>query len=194
MKNTGIYFKDGRIIAQSGDVKIYETDYDIFLEIGPAHTLWTLASELQDYIEQINNKPRGHCLEIGLGLGVASRYILSCSKVKTLTTLEINEDVIKTYKKTKKYLDNKLKLKNINKNHIIINDEGLKYIKTTNKKFDFIFLDYYTLIDEETLADIEVTTYWCKKILRSGGKIIGWFDKYTPDNYIKEFNKIFQNI
>jgi len=80
---------------------------------------------------------------------------------------------------------------NSNKKHIIINSDGLEYVKNTDKKFDFIFLDFYTLIDDESLSEIRETAWQCKKILRYGGKICGWFDKYTPSIYINEFNRIF---
>lgn len=182
MTNTGIYFKDGRIVAESGDVRVYQDDYDTYLELGPAHTLWTLASEVTDYEEQIGNESFGDVLEIGLGLGVASKYMLSLEKVKSLTTIEINKNVIKVFN----YLNIKLDEK-----HTIINSSGLDYVKNTNEKFDFIFLDYYTLLDEETLANIEIMVYWCRKILRPGGKIMGWYDKYTPDNFTTWFNEIF---
>ena len=85
-----IYFKDGILIAESGRAKIYKLNNELFLEIGPGHNLWALESELKDYIWQLSDKPMGECLEIGLGLGVASKYILSCPKVKGLTTVEIN--------------------------------------------------------------------------------------------------------
>lgn len=182
VSETGIYFEDGRVIAESGEVKVYQTDYDTMLEVGPGHNLWALASEIVDYESQLDNIPFGNVLEIGLGLGIASKYLLSCSKVKSLTTIEINKDVIKVFN----YLNIKL-----DKKHTIINSDGLEYIKHANKKFNFVFLDYYTLLDEETLPDIEVMVYWCKKALKPNGKIMGWYDKYTPDDFTKWFNEIF---
>lgn len=182
MSDTGIYWKDGKIITESGEVRVYQTSYDAFLEIGPGNTLWALASEIKDYENQLGNKPKGDCLEIGLGLGVASKYLLSLDKVKSLTTVEINEDVVRTFN----YLNIKL-----DKKHTILNLDGLDYVKQTDKKFDFIFLDYYSLLDEETLPDIEVMVYWCKKTLKPDGEIIGWYDKYTPDDFTPWFNNIF---
>jgi len=183
VSDTGIYWKDGKIIAESGDVRIYQTSYDLYLEIGPAHNLWALGSEIKDYENQLGNRPKGNVLEIGLGLGVASKYLLSCPEVKSLTTIETNKDVIKTFNYLNIQLDEK---------HTIFNLDGLEYVKSMDiYSYDFIFLDYYSLLDEETLPDIEVMVYWCKKILKSGGEITGWYDRYSPDNFTTWFNEIF---
>jgi hypothetical protein len=182
MSGNAIYYEDGCVIAESGDVRVYQDNYDTYLEIGPAHNLWALSSEIKDYEKQLSNKPFGNVLEIGLGLGVASKYMLSLEKVNLLTTIEVNSDVIRTFN----YLNIKL-----DKKHTILNLDGLEYVKQTNKKFDFIFLDYYSLLDEEILPDIEVMVYWCKKTLKPAGKIAGWYDKYTPDDFTVRFNDIF---
>ena len=183
LEDTGIYFIDGDVIAESGDVKIYRTDYDIFLEIGSGHTVWALGSEIADYENQLGDAPFGNVLEIGLGLGIASKFFLTCKKVKSLTTIEINSDVITVYKQ--------LNLFSADKEHIIINDSGLSFVNNTKEKYDFIFMDFYSLLDEETLPKIEDLAVASEKILKSNGKIIGWWDKYTPDNFTTWFNAIF---
>ena len=91
------------------------------------------------------------------------------------------------YKKT---LYNKLNLVS-NKQHTIINTDGLQYINNTQLKYDFIFIDCYSLINEETLLEIEELVGAGKKILNSNGIISGWFDKFTPVEYIGKFNEIF---
>ena len=35
-----IYFKDGKLIAQSGEVKVYKMNDELFLEKGTGHNLW----------------------------------------------------------------------------------------------------------------------------------------------------------
>ena len=187
-----IYFKDGELIADSNDVRVYKLNKELFLEIGPGHNLWALESELEDYIWQLNDKPRGECLEIGLGLGVASKYILSCPKVKNLSTVEINKDVISVY--------NKLKLEDYNfdykipagKRHTIINLDGLVYMYETKYLFDFIFIDCYSIIDEETLPLIADMVYAAKRILKDKGIVMGWFDKATPEEFVKIFYSLFE--
>lgn len=188
-----IYFKDGEIIAESGNVKIYEMNNELFLEIGPGHNLWALSSELPDYVDQLWDLPRGNCLEIGLGLGVASNYILSCPNVEKLTTVEKNEDVIAAYEQIKQRFEpnegnNRFKE---GKHHLILNADGLLYAVETKQRFDFIFLDFYSVIDEDTIPEIADMATACKRILKPGGKMIGWFDKHTPEEYVPKFFSLF---
>lgn len=184
------YFVDGKLIAESGEVKVYKMDNELFLEIGPGHNLWALESELEDYIWQLGKEPEGDCLEIGLGLGVASRYILSCPGVKSLTTVEINPDIVNVQEEIKKHYD----VDYDEDRHIILNADGLHYAYKTSKRYDFIFLDFYSHIDEETLPHIEDMVEACGNILKEGGKIVGWFDKYTPTEFVKDFYRIFKKI
>ena len=178
-----IYFKDGELVASSGNVNIYNFMDMLHLEIGPGHNLWAIESELEDYIWQLNDKPRGNCLEIGLGLGVASRYILSCPKVKSLTTVEINKDVIEAQKQAN-YIDDD--------RHLILNADGLTYMYTTRRVFDFVFIDCYDIIDEETLPIIADYVKASEKLLARNGEVIGWFDKMTPEEFVSPFFDLFE--
>lgn len=190
-----IYFKDGKIVAESGNVKIYEMNGELFLEIGPGHNLWALESELDDYVQQLWDRPKGDCLEIGLGLGVASSYILSCPNVKSLTTVEKNSDIIAAYKDVKSILSNRPRNKLSfakGKKHLILNADGLFYAYETKKTYDFIFMDFYAAIDEDTLPVIADMVQACKRLLKPNGEIVGWYDKYTPEEETKQFNKIFR--
>ncbi len=184
------YFVHGKVVAESGDVKVYKMNDELFLEIGPGHNLWALEAELEDYVFQLGNKPNGDCLEIGLGLGVASRYILSCPGVRTLTTVEINSDIINVQEGIRKYYDGEYD----EDRHLILNSNGLYYAYKTKKLFDFIFLDFYSHIDEETLPQIEDMAEACGRLLKEGGSIIGWFDKYTPNEFVKSFYRIFKKV
>jgi spermidine synthase len=180
-----IYFRDGEVIAESGNAKVYKMNNELFLEIGPGHNLWTLESELKDYIWQLSDHPRGDCLEIGLGLGIASRYLLSFPRVKSLTTVEKNEDVIKVQKKVN-FIDDE--------RHTILNADGLYYAYMTKKKYDFIFLDFYAYITEETLPLIADMAVACRRILQPEGKIMGWLDEYTSEEHVKAFSEIFDGL
>lgn len=194
MENLGlIYFKDGEVVAGSGEVKVYKMNDELFLEIGPGHTLWALESEFKDYVEQLEDFPRGRCLEVGLGLGVASRYILSFPKVKHLTTVEKNSDVIKAHEKILES-DRKYQLNYDPDKHRILHTDGLEYAYVTKQRYDFIFIDCYDRIDEETLPFIADLVQACSRILKPGGKIIGWLDKYTPETYERKFKKLFRGI
>jgi tRNA A58 N-methylase Trm61 len=193
MEGVVIYFQDGVLLAESGNAKVYEMAGELFLEIGPGHTLWALESEAVDYIEQLGDKPHGRVLEIGLGLGVASKYLLSCPKVTSLTTVEKNKDVIKvhehissimrTFKEAQKYFSDK--------RHLVLNTDGLLYAYKTEMLYDFVFIDCYDRIDEETLPFIADMVNACKKLLKDDGEIVGWFDNGTPDEYVDEFFNLF---
>ena len=187
-----IYFRDGELVAESGDAKVYKMAGELFLELGPGHTLWALESELEDYKEQLQSYPRGDCLEIGLGLGTASRYILTFPKVNSLTTIELNPDVIELHGKIKPE-DRKYNLDYDSSKHKIYNADGIHYAYQTKQKYDFIFMDFYDIIDEETLPVIADTVLACSRIIKADGKIMGWLDKSTPGLYYMIFQDIFTN-
>jgi len=184
-----IYFQDGELIAASNQARVYKMNNELFLEIGEGHTLWALESELEDYIEQLKDYPKGKCLEIGLGLGVASRYILTFPKVEHLTTIEINRDVINAHSEIKEEDRSTDLAYNANK-HRILNANGIEYAYQTKQKYDFIFIDCYDRIDEETLPLIADMYMACSMALKPRGKIVAWLDKYTPGEYYNEFQKI----
>ena len=193
MEEGSIYFHDGEVIAESGQAKIYEMNDQLFLEIGPGHNLWALESELEDYIQQLWDKPKGNCLEIGLGLGVASNYILYCPEVTSLTTVEKNEDVINVYADVKPILEERPRQQQNfgkGKKHMVLNADGLFYAYETNRLYDFVFLDFYSIIDEDTLPAIADMAQACRKVLKSDGELIGWLDKSTPKELTSEFFEI----
>ena len=178
-----IYFKDGELVAESGDTRVYKMEDKLFLEKGIGHTLWALEDELEDYIFQLSDLPRGDCLEIGLGLGVASDYLLSFPKVKSLTTIEIDADVIKTQEMANPIDDDR---------HLILNAHGLYYAYETKQMYDFIFLDFYDVIDEDTLPAIADMVVACARILKTNGRMVGWLDKHTPGEHASIFMSLFE--
>jgi len=194
MANEGlIYFRDGELIVDTGSARVYRMNDELFLEIGDGHTLWALESELKDYTYQLRDLPKGDCLEIGLGLGVASRYLLSFPQVNHLTTVELNKDVIDAHAQipedTRKYPMDYDPTK-----HRILNADGLEYMYQTNKKYDFIFIDCYDRIDEETLPLIADIVAASARILKTGGEMVGWLDDHTPEVYALAFEQIFASV
>jgi len=185
-----IYFKDGKLLVESGNVRVYKMAEELYLEIGEGHTLWALESEIHDYMEQLVDFPRGDCLEIGLGLGAASRYILTFPRVKSLTTVELNPDVIKAHSLIKES-DRGLNFDYNSSRHKILLSDGISYAYQTKKKYDFIFIDCYDRIDEETMPVIADMAQACSRILKHGGKMMGWLDKYTAEPHYSIFNRIF---
>lgn len=191
-----IYFQDGEIVAESGEARVYrmyvEGEEELFLEIGPGHNLWAHSMEWEDYVFQLKGRPHGDCLEIGLGLGVASRYILSCPKVEHLTTVEVNKDVIEVQKKISP-IEDKWGMISFSDRHTILNAEGLAYMYATKKRYDFVFIDCYDRIDEETLPLIADMAFAAKRLLKDGGEVVGWFDKSTPEELVTPFFNIFRD-
>lgn len=190
-----IYFRDGKVTAESGDVRAFSMNNELYLEIGPGRNLWAHEFEVSDYIQQLWDKPRGKCLEIGLGLGIASRCILSYN-VASLTTVELSIDVINVHEQLGTILDtkeNKHKwLPYIPEKHLILNCDGLEYICTTKMRYDFIFLDFFSNIDEDSLPLIADMANASKRILNPGGSVVAWFDPQTPEEFVEPFNKIFK--
>jgi len=184
-----IYFTDGSLVAEAGLVKVYKMNDELFLELGPGHNLWALEREIEDYKDQLQDYPRGRCLEIGLGLGTASRYILTFPLVEHLTTVEINPEVIAAHQLINEE-DRKVSMDYNPKRHRILCANGIEYAYQTKKRYDFIFIDCYDRIDEDTLPLIADMYVACHRILRPGGRIVMWLDKHTPEPYYSMFERI----
>jgi len=192
-ENSLIYFRDGKLLVESGDARVYKLDGGLFLEIGDGHNLWAFEDELKDYTYQLQDFPRGDCLEIGLGLGVVSRYLLTFPKVKHLTTVEINEHVINAHAKIPED-ERKYQLGYDPSKHLILNADGLAYAYQTKKTFDFIFIDCYSVIDEDSLPMIADTVNACTRVLKRGGRMMGWLDPNTPEEHALIFEQIFSFV
>lgn len=176
-----IYFEDGELLAESGNVRAYGMGGELYLDIDM--TLFTLSSEIGEYVWQMKDNPQYDVLEVGLGLGVASKYLLSFPKVTSLTTVEINKDVINVQKKVNHIDDSR---------HTIINSDGLSYMYKAVDMYDYIFLDFYSHIDEDTLPVISDMVNASKRVLKDGGQIQGWFDPYTPEEFVDPFFDLFK--
>lgn len=185
MSDSLIYFVDGELIAEQGDARVYLYDELLHLDIGKGHNLWMVESEIEELSTQIDDLPRGNCLEIGLGLGVASKYILSKPKVDSLTTVEINADVIDVQNMVNRIDDPR---------HTIINANGLDFIIQSDGKYDFIFFDHYSIIDDDTLEMLDTYIRVSKRILKKDGIMLGWFDPYTIEEDAEIFFDMFKGI
>jgi len=84
MSNVETYFTKGKIVAESGDVKVYLMQGQLFLEIGPGHDLWALESEDFDYINQLR-KQNG------------SRVILWDDKIYQLALLSVRKNQLSCF-------------------------------------------------------------------------------------------------
>ena len=183
MNKESTYFRNGKLIAKSGDVRVYTMDNELFLEDGRMN-LVSSDSKKGDYIWQISGKPKGNCLVIGLGLGTIVSYILSLNKVSSLTIIEENKDIISVVNKLNKFEGL----------FEIICIDYLSYLYKNNTKYDFIFIDCYTKIDETTLPYIADIVVASKLNLKSGGVLLGWFDIRTSERFVDSFYNLFNTI
>lgn len=184
-----VYFDEGVVIASSGNVVIYMYNNDLHLEIGPGHALWARGVEINEYEQQLKNIPKGACLEVGLGLGIASNYILSIPGVTSLTTIEKNRDVVECYRQLLLYNKSDGDIRH----NVIIGDAHyvLPNILKLKHKYDFIFFDHYSLIDEDTIEDLSSLVQIAMGLLNNEGTIKGWFDPYTPPEFADQFYNLF---
>jgi len=181
MKKGTIYFRDGDLIAKSGEVRVYNMNDELFME-SKRGNLISSDQDLSDYVWQINNKPFGNCLIVGLGLGITARYVDSLNRVDKVTVVEVNKDIIKA----------QLEATPVNsKKCTIINKDYLSFLYKTKEKFDFIFIDFYNRIDEDTFPMIADVAAASKSALASDGVLIGWLDNNTPEIFIEAFYGLF---
>jgi len=177
-----VYFRDGELVDECGNIRVYKMNDEYFLERGPGHTLISAGHDIIDYIWQLNDRPYGNCLVIGLGLGVVARYILSLPRVKSLKILEENPCTIELQARVNPITET---------NVSIVSGEILPYLYKTEETFDFVYIDCYTNIDEDTMPFIADIAHAAHRVLRRGGVMSGWLDDSTPEEFIDPFFKLF---
>ncbi len=146
-----------------GDVRIYDMDGEKYLFVGPV--MYASTTEQPWYGHNVFPHARGKCLEIGLGLGVASKVIIANPDVSHLLTVEKNENVIAAFGRP------------LLKHNILHADikEWVTNLVVWEPMYDFIFVDHYTFEEEEIeLLDWLAASLKC--LLRPGGKMVFWVD------------------
>lgn len=183
MKKDTVYFRDGELRAESGQVRAYEFRDEFYLDCGNEHSLIDRDEYVVDYIWQIRDKPFGKCLVLGLGLGRVVEYILSVPKVTSVVVVEPNSDVIEVQNKIKSLKDDNIS---------IVNDDIISYLYLTEDKFDFIFLKCYSKVDSITLPLIADVVRAAKRVKTFNGSIIGWLDDDTEEALVSDFFSLFK--
>ena len=160
--------RNANLEFESGDVRIYNIEGEDYLFIG--QTIYASTKELPWYIHNLYSKIRGQVLEIGLGLGCASRLICSCSRIKHLLTIEKNEDVILAFGRP------------LSHHHIIHADinEWSKNLAPVDM-FDLIFVDHYTMGDEDIYPELEELSMRLRPLVKKNGNLVFWIDENAPD-------------
>jgi spermidine synthase len=162
--------RNGQLAYNAGDVRIYNVESQDYLFVG--QTLYASTTERPWYIHNIMNHARGHCLEIGLGLGCASKVILANKKVDHLLTIESNEHVIASFGKPLP-------------RHNILWADANEWVRSIPEKFpmyDLIFVDHFTMSDdEEQILGLVSLGQELVDLLKSGGRMIFWVDENAPE-------------
>jgi spermidine synthase len=153
---------------QQENVRIYDIDGEKYLFVG--QTMYASTTERSWYIKHVMPYAKGKCLELGLGLGVASKVILAKPEVTHLLTIENNENVIGAFGKP--FL-----------RHNILHADAMKWVSgfpVFEPMYDFIFVDHYTF-EEEELETLQWLGTGLKHLLMPKGSMVFWIDENAPD-------------
>jgi len=164
----GWWEKNGKLKFQRRDVRIYNVDRQEYLFIG--QVLYASTTERDWYAKNVYPHAKGRCLEIGLGLGVASKAILANPNVERLLTVEQNEDVIAAFGRPLS-------------RHIILSADINTWVNDVPKNFqlyDFIFVDHY-VYDEDLFPSLAILAEKLGLLLKPGGKMVFWIDEHAPE-------------
>lgn len=160
--------KNGKLVFHQDDVRIYNVDRQEHLLIG--QTIFASTLERPWYIQKVLPHAKGRCLEIGLGLGCASKVILANPQTAHLLTIEKNPRVIEAFGRP------------LPRHHIVQADiyEWARRVPKTYTLYDLIFVDHY-VYDEDLFPALENLAQDLTPLLKVGGHLIFWVDEQAPD-------------
>ena len=171
--------RNGRLDYSEEDVRIYVVEGHEYLFVG--QTLFASTTERSWYIKNVMPHAKGRCLEIGLGLGVASKTILAKKEVSHLLTIEKNERVIAAFGRP------------LPRHNILVADiyKWISDILVLKPSYDFIFVDHHADMEEEdTYVEMYVLVEQLKELLTEEGKLVVWLDENAPDEDKKRFRDL----
>lgn len=163
--------------VEQGDVRIYNSDGEQYLFVD--QTLYASTTEKGWYIQNVYPRAKGKCLEVGLGLGVASKVMLANSATTHLLTVEKNENVIAAFGKP------------LFKHNILHADvkEWLSNFPVLSPMYDFIFVDHYTF-EEEEVELLDWLAEALRHLLKPGGQMVFWIDENAPEEDKEKIKKL----
>jgi spermidine synthase len=160
------------------NVRIYRMDGEHHLFVD--QIMYASTTERTWYIHNVMHYAKGKCLEIGLGLGVASKVILARPEVTHLLTVENNEAVIGAFGKP------------LPRHNILCTDiyQWVDSFIDLSPMYDLIFVDHYTLEDEEEIYALEDLAYKLEPLVKEGGRMIFWVDENAPEESKDQIRKL----
>ena len=111
--------------------------------------------------KDISNKAFGDVLVAGYGLGILQRFLSENKKVKSITTIEISEEVVNKVKDIYGKIHGDIIIENFYDFH-------------TNNKFNCVIGDIWEEITPGALEDYKKFKNKAKRLLKKNGKILGW--------------------
>lgn len=182
MDKTPVYLENAQVVAESGAVKVYRSNGELYMENKPGNLI-SYEDKKKDYIWQLNQRPFGKVLILGLGLGISAKYIFSLRSVKELVILEEDLNVIEAAKVVQPQLD---------LYKIIKVSSYLEELYEKNSTYNFIFLDCYSKVNENSLPIIADLVNACKKNLSlRRNDLLGWLPEDTPEPLVDIFFDLF---
>lgn len=160
--------RNSHLEYQNDNVRIYDMEGHKFLFVG--QMMYASTRERGWYIRNVMPHAKGKCLEIGLGLGVASKCILAKSNVSHLLTIENNEGVIEAFGRP---------LRNHNILYMDVNS-WLEGLVSFEPFYDFIFVDHYTF-DEEDMEYLPKLAEKLRPLLKPDGNMVFWIDENADE-------------
>ena len=170
--------KNAFLEYNEADVRVYRMDNEHYLFIG--QVIYASTTERSWYIRNVMPYAKGRCLEVGLGLGVASKVILAKSEVRHLLTIEQNEAVIGAFGRP------------LTRHNILCADvyEWVNNFQEPTPMYDLIFVDHYTSMEDGLWEDLKSLVEKLSKLLKEDGKLIIWIDENMDQKEITQFKEL----
>jgi len=171
------WIENAHLEFEQEDVRIFCSDGQQYLFVD--QILYASTTERSWYVKNVYPHAEGKCLEIGLGLGVASKAILANTEVTHLLTVEKNEHVIAAFGRP------------LFKHNILNVDvvEWLTNFPVLEPMYDFIFVDHYTF-EEEELDKLQWIATSLKLLLKPEGQMVFWIDENAPEEDQEKIKKL----
>ncbi len=119
------------------------------------------------------NNSKGDVLECGIGIGMFVHYASKRDQVKSITIVEQEKDVIDLVYPVVE-----------NKKTSVIKGDAIEFIKTTDRKFDFIHIDIWASVSTPYLV-IDKVLKIARKKLKPNGIVSCWLEE-NKINVIKK--------